>query len=220
MIITIDGPAGTGKTTAAKLVAEKLGFRYFDTGAMYRAVTYCVLKKAISLSDKSKLKGFLDEFKFDIKDVSGEKRYFVAEEDVTEEIRKPEVTKKVSEVSALAEVREKLVFVQREFGKESNSVFEGRDMGSVVFPKADVKFFLTARAAVRAERRYLELKAKHSNLNQPEVLKEILERDNMDSNRELSPLKQSEDALLIDTSDKAIEEVVNEMMSHIPKRRK
>lgn len=220
MIITIDGPAGTGKTTIARLVAQKLGFAYFDTGAMYRSVTYGLLKNGILATDNQKVKAFLDEFKFTIKEVDGQKRYFANDEDVTDQIRQPEVTKKVSEVSALAEVRQKLVFVQRQFGQESNSVFEGRDMGSFVFPQADVKIFLTARAAVRAERRYLELKAKHDNLNQPEVLKELIERDQMDSNREISPLKQAEDALLIDTSDKTIEDVVNDVMTVIAKKKK
>lgn len=218
MIITIDGPAGTGKTTIAQQIARKLGYLYFDTGAMYRALTYRLLKDRVDLKDPSSLSTFLSHFQFDIQLSNDQKRYFVDGEDVTEVIRSPEVTKKVSEVSAHPMVREALVAIQREFGKGKNSVFEGRDMGTIVFPKADIKIFLTARPAVRAERRYLELKGKEIPTSEKDVMRELLERDHFDSTREISPLKQAEDSHLIDTSDLTIEEVIDRILAVIPKK--
>lgn len=220
MIITIDGPAGTGKTTIAKKVAEKLGFQYFDTGAMYRAVTYKILKDKVDLSDQPKVKNLLEQFHYDIKHEGPSKQYFVEGVDVTEVIRMPEITKNVSAVSAIPEVRESLVKIQRHFGKVENSVFEGRDMGTIVFPQAEVKIFLTARPAVRAERRYQEIKDKIPGSTQEDIMREILERDNFDTSREISPLKQAADAHLIDTSDLTEEEVVAQVVSLISKQKK
>ncbi len=160
MIITIDGPAGTGKTTVARLLSQKLKYHYFDTGAMYRALTYRLGKEGLDLRNDQVLNLFLQRFRFDIYDSGGGKKYFVDGEDVTDSIRSADVTQRVSEVSAHPAVRHALVAIQREFGEGKNAVFEGRDMGTVVFPKADFKFFLTARPAVRAERRYLEFKQK------------------------------------------------------------
>lgn len=217
MIVTIDGPAGTGKTTIARLIAERLKFRYFDTGAMYRALTYQIIQEQVDLNNHAQLAAFLEKFKFDIKDVDQAKRYFVDGHDVTELIRTPHVTQKVSEVSAHPEIRRSLVAMQREFGNGKNAVFEGRDMGTTVFPKAEFKFFLTARPAVRAERRYLEFKEKKMPTNQEEVLQELLERDHFDSTREVSPLKTADDAQVIDTSDMTIEQVINEILSYMPK---
>jgi cytidylate kinase len=217
MIITIDGPAGTGKTTVAKKVADQLGFFYFDTGAMYRALTYSLMKEGIPLKDTIALDVFLKSFHFDIQKKDGNKRYFVDGSDVTEVIRSPEVTKKVSEISAHPAVRETLVSIQRNFGKEGNSVFEGRDMGTIVFPQAELKVFLTARPAVRAERRYLELKPKLLETSTSDIMQELLERDHIDSTREASPLRQADDAHLIDTSDLAIDEVVTKILLLIPK---
>lgn len=218
MIVTIDGPAGTGKSTVAKKVAQSLKYRIFDTGAMYRAVTFFVMKECVDLSNLRELQSLLNRFQFDIKEVEGKTRYFVGMQDVTEEIRDPAVTKKVSEVSAKPEVRKMLVSVQQAFGKEKNAVFEGRDMGSVVFPQAEVKIYLTARPAVRAERRYMELKQKFSHADQEEILKEILERDHTDSTRETSPLIQPANSHLIDTSDLTIDQVVEQIVSLVPKR--
>ncbi len=213
MIVTIDGPAGTGKTTIARFVAEKLGYAYFDTGAMYRAVTYQVLRKKIDLSQADQLAAFLDQFQFEIQSESKEKRYLVNGHDVTDVIRSSEVTGHVSEVSAHPAVRQMLVRVQREFGEGKDAVFEGRDMGTVVFPNAEVKIFLTARPAVRAERRYLELKEDGAHTNEQEVLNELLERDHFDSTREISPLKQAEDAHLVDTSDLTLEQVIERVIA-------
>lgn len=213
MIITIDGPAGTGKTTIAERVASKLGYNYFDTGAMYRAVTYRIINDQLNLGNESELETFLKRFQFDIRKDDGHKRYFVEDQDVTTVIRSQEVTQHVSEVSAKPIIRAALVEIQRRFGQLGDTVFEGRDMGTVVFPEAELKIFLTARPAVRAERRYLELKDSHSS--QDEVLQELLKRDHFDSTREASPLKQAEDAHLIDTSDLTIEQVVNRILALI-----
>jgi CMP/dCMP kinase len=219
MIITIDGPAGTGKTTVARKLAEKLGYLYFDTGAMYRALTYVILKEKVSLTDKIQLTNILENFHFTIRAVKKENRYFVEEEDVTDIIRSSDVTKNVSSVASLNVVREQLVKIQRHFGKLSNAVFEGRDMGTVVFPEAEIKVFLDARAAVRAERRYLEIKDKIAGSTQEEIMKEILERDHFDSTREISPLRQAQDAHFIDTSDLTIEEVVEKIFALIPPKK-
>lgn len=219
MIITIDGPAGTGKTTVARKVAEKLGFQYFDTGAMYRAITYRLLQEGISLDDENQLSPFLKRFQFSIRKEDGEKRYFVGSEDVTEMIRTPEVTKSVSIISAHPAIRRALVPIQRNFAEKGNSVFEGRDMGTVVFPKAELKIFLTARPVVRAERRYLEIKDKFKSTTQEEIFRELIERDAIDISREISPLKQASDAHLIDTSDLVIDEVVDRIISLKKERR-
>lgn len=215
MIIAIDGPAGTGKTTVARRVAERLGFQYFDTGAMYRAVTYLLLKKNISCKDEERILSCLEDFQFVIRVESNQKRYFVNTEDVTEAIRSKEVTRKVSEVAALPSIRQALVSIQRKFAEKGDAVFEGRDMGTVVFPDAELKIFLTARPTIRAERRYLEVKDKMEGMSKEEVLREIMERDRLDSSREASPLKQAEDAQLIDTSDLTINEVVERIISLI-----
>jgi len=216
MIVTIDGPAGTGKTTIARSVADKLGYDYFDTGAMYRAVTYQILQKKVDLNNPDLLTPFLENFHIEIRSEKDGKRYFVDGEDLTEIIRSAEVTDHVSEVSAHAAIRQALVRVQREFGEGKKAVFEGRDMGTVVFPKAQVKIFLTARPAVRAERRYLELKEKKALTTEEEVMRELLERDHFDSTREVSPLKQAEDAHLVDTSDLTLEQVIDRVMALIP----
>lgn len=217
MIITIDGPAGTGKTTIARELAHRVQFHYFDTGAMYRALTYCLIKNQIEISNENgeALHKILKDFQFDIKDLGREKRYYVSHEDVTDVIRSREVTQKVSEISALGAVREAMVAIQREFGKGKHAIFEGRDMGTVVFPDADMKIFLTARPAVRARRRYLELEAKKMPINQEEVLQEMIERDHFDSTREISPLKQAPDAFVIDTSDLTIEQILESILSRL-----
>lgn len=167
------------------------------------------------MRDKEQLAQFLGSFKFDIRDNKQNKHYFADGEDVTEWIRTAEVNKKVSEVSAHPSVRSLLVTLQREFGKEKNVVFEGRDMGTVVFPQAEVKIFLTARPAVRAERRYLEFKNKGVTTTQEEVFQGLLDRDHLDSTREISPLKQPEDAHVIDTSDLTIDQVINQILAII-----
>lgn len=216
MIITIDGPAGTGKSTVARMLAQKIGFIFFDTGAMYRAVTYKLLKENIGLQQNEEIAHLLKNFPFRIESINNEKRYFLEEEDISSQIRSQEVTRNVSEVSALPIVREALVDLQRQFAMGVNAVFEGRDMGSTVFVNAGFKVFLSATPEVRAERRFREFVFKHpseaENLTRQQVLEDLLRRDAFDSSREYSPLRPADDAYLIDTSDLTIDEVVEKIL--------
>lgn len=218
MIITIDGPVATGKSTIAKKLAEAIGFIFFDTGAMYRALTYGIVKHAINLSEPEQLQHFLDNFKFEVKNVRRERRYYVDGEDVTQIIRGEEVTSMVSMISAIKAVREKLVHLQRELSTGVNAVFEGRDMGTVVFPNAAIKVFLTGRPEVRAKRRFEELRLKFpeesKDLTLAKCLEEITQRDYYDSHRENSPLKQADDAFVIDTSELNINEIVFKILEY------
>ncbi|WP_166156020.1 (d)CMP kinase [Neochlamydia sp. AcF84] len=212
MIITIDGPIATGKSTIAKTLAREIGYIYFDTGAMYRCLTYGVLKKDIHIDDREQLNDFLHAFKFDIKSRHGKKHYYVGNEDVTDAIRLDKVTSHVSSISAIPMVRDKLVAMQRELAIGVNAVFEGRDMGTIVFPKAEIKIYLTGRPEVRAKRRYDELKRKYpeetKDLTIEKSLEDLNRRDHLDLTREISPLKQAPEALVIDTSDLSIQEII------------
>jgi cytidylate kinase len=212
MIITIDGPTGTGKSTIAKRLAQSIGYIFFDTGAMYRCLTYAILKHNISIDDAAALDSFLNDFKFEYKILRGERTYYVDGEDVTLKIRGPEVTSYVSKVAAIPAVRKKLVALQQSLSEGVNAVFEGRDMGSVVFPNAQLKIFLTGHPEVRAQRRFAELNQKFpesaGTLKFEDVLADMLARDEFDSNRTTSPLKQADDAFVIDTSDMAPDEVI------------
>lgn len=216
MIITIDGPAGTGKSTVARLLAEKLGFTFFDTGAMYRAVTYKLLKEGISFSDRQRIEKMLKIFSFRITSKGGEKKYFIGTEEVTHEIRTQEVTLHVSEVAALPFVRAFLSTLQRRFAENTHAVFEGRDLGTVIFPEAQLKIFLTARPEIRAERRFRELLFKHpseaENLTKQQVLEDLLRRDTYDTQREHSPLMPAKEAHTVDTSDLSVEQVVDHIL--------
>jgi len=218
MIITIDGPVATGKSTIAKSLARAIGFIYFDTGAMYRALTYALMKQGIRFDETAQMQKFLETFDFDIKIMHGERRYWVGKEDVTDIIRSDKITREVSRVAAVREVREKLVAIQRELAKGVNAVFEGRDMGSVVFPDADVKIFLTGRPEVRAKRRFEEIVAKYPDqaqgLTLEQCLQDLNERDHFDSTRSNSPLIQSPDAHVVDTSDLTIDEIVFKILEY------
>lgn len=218
MIITIDGPIATGKSSVAKHLATRLGYIFFDTGAMYRVVTFGVLKHRVNYSDPEELKKLLDNFVFNFKIQHGEKHYFVDNEDVTEKIRSNEVTANVSKIAALKAVRAKLMVLQREMAEGVNAIFEGRDMGSVVFPNADLKIFLSGRLEERAKRRFQELKEKFPdqavNMTLEKLKEEIQARDYYDSHREIAPLVQAEDAYVIDTSDLSIEDVVDKIIEY------
>lgn len=224
MIVTIDGPAGTGKTTVARRVAEGLGFAYFDTGAMYRSVTWKILQDAIDLKDELAIQKLLEEFSFQIKEEGGIKRYFVGSNEVTEVIRTPEITARVSEVAALPTIRKALGKIQRAFAGHGDSVFEGRDMGSVIFPEAEIKVFLTAKPEVRAERRLQELLKKSpelgASLDHAKMQAEILRRDEIDSTREHAPLICPKGAFVVDTSNLTIDEVVSKILTHIRDQKK
>lgn len=218
MIITIDGPVATGKSSIAKKLAEAIGFIYFDTGAMYRALTYGIMKHHVDLNDPQALEKFLKGFQLEIKVVRRERQYFVDGENVSDIIRGETVTNAVSKVSAVKAVREKLVALQRELSEGVNAVFEGRDMGTEVFPNAYLKVFLTGRDEVRAKRRYLELTTKFpeesKNLTLERCLEEITKRDLYDSTREHSPLRQAKDAFVVDTSDLTVDEIVFKILEH------
>jgi cytidylate kinase len=216
MIITIDGPAGTGKSTVARNLADEMGFIFFDTGAMYRTITYGVIQYKIDINNKTALQTFLDHYPVSIVRHFNDTKFFLGTEDVSMHIRTKEVTDRVSEVSSLAPVREKLVATQRTLSDGLNCVFEGRDMGTVVFPHADVKIFLTASLDVRAKRRYHELLGKNPmnfSLTLDDVLNDIERRDRLDSTRELAPLKAAPDAILIDTSNLTPVEVIDQIIN-------
>lgn len=212
MIITIDGPIATGKSSIAKKLAQDIGYIYFDTGAMYRCLTYALLQRKINLDDHQAITEVLNNFKFEIKIKHRDRLYFVDGKDVTLEIRGPEVTANVSKVSAIPFVRTKLVALQQELAIGVNAVFEGRDMGTTVFPDAKLKIFLTGRPEVRAMRRFEELRKKFpedtKNLTLEEVTKNIAARDTYDTEREASPLRKANDAFVIDTSDLTIDEII------------
>ncbi len=216
MIIVIDGPSGTGKSTVAKEVAKRLGFVFFDTGAMYRCFAWKVLQEKIDPSDEVQVSSLVNLFDFTVKDVDGEKRYFVGQEDVTKNIRSREISSVSSQISMYSQVRKAIVKKQRQFARKVNAVFEGRDMGTVVFPNADLKIFLTADPVIRAERRYQELIGKFPDfsegLTKEEILQEVLKRDENDTTRSISPLKQAPDAILIDTSELSIFDVVDKIL--------
>lgn len=225
MIIAIDGPSGTGKSTVAKGVAKRLGFTFFDTGAMYRAVAWQILQDGIDPSDQKAVTDALPRFAFHIKtSPDGERSYFVGTHDVSKEIRSQHISSVASKVAIYPEVRQTLVQIQRKFGQETDAVFEGRDMGTVVFPNADLKIFLTAKPEVRAERRYKELKGKFpdlaAELSLDQIQVEIEARDVNDSTRAISPLKQAADAILIDTSNLSVEQVIQQIVKLKPKAKK
>ena len=215
MIIAIDGPAATGKSTSAKLVAQKLGFTYLDTGAMYRCVTLLTLRNNVKINSNDHLDSLLERFQLDIKNNKDEYIIYLNGEDVSKEIRRSNVTKNVSAVSALSIVRKTLVKIQREIAEDQNCVVEGRDIGTVVFPNADVKFFLVADPIVRAKRRQLDLKILGEEKTIDALAKEIRDRDSYDSQRKVSPLSMAIDAIEIDTTNMSIDGQVDFMVNKI-----
>ena len=215
MIIAIDGPAATGKSTSAKLVAEKLDFTYLDTGAMYRCVTLLTLRNSVKINSNHHLDSLLKGFQLDIKKNEDEYIFYLNGEDVSKEIRRSDVTKNVSAVSALLIVRKTLVKIQRKIAEDQNCVVEGRDIGTVVFPNADVKFFLVADPIVRAKRRQLDLKILGEEKTIDSLIKEIHDRDRYDSQREVSPLSMAIDAIEVDTTYMSIDEQVDFMVNKI-----
>lgn len=208
IIIAIDGPAGSGKSTTARLVAQKLGYIYIDTGAMYRALTLKVLESNVDPSDEDSIVKLAENTKIELVYENGNLKVILDDRDVTDKIRSPEVTSLVSIVSAHPKVRDIMVKKQRELGKDGGVVIDGRDIGTVVFPNADLKIFMTADVKERAKRRQKELLSQGFKIEIEKLIKEIEERDKIDSNREISPLKKADDAIEIDTTNLTIEEQV------------
>ena len=215
MIIAIDGPAATGKSTSAKLLSKKLGFTYLDTGAMYRCVTLLILKNNVEIKNHNHLDSLLMQFQLDIKKNKKDYLFFLDGEDVSTDIRSTEVTNNVSAVSALPVVRKKLVSIQRKIAENQDSVVEGRDIGTVVFPNADIKFFIVADTIVRAKRRQLDLKKIGEEKTIDSLVKEISDRDNYDSQRKISPLTKAIDAIEVNTTNTTIDEQVNFMVNKV-----
>ena len=217
--IAIDGPAGAGKSTIAKALAKELGYHYVDTGAIYRTVAYFLDLLGVSPKDTDGVNRYIDELTVEIEyDEEGKQHMLMNGMDVTGEIRTQDISQKASLVSAQPVVREVLLDMQRDVAKKHNVIMDGRDIGTVVLPKATVKIFLTASAEVRAKRRTAELLAKGQSAVYETVLKEIKQRDHQDMNRPIAPLKQAKDAVLLDTSDLGIEEVIAEMKKIITEK--
>ena len=216
MIIAIDGPAGAGKSTIAKLLAEKLDYLYVDTGAMYRALTLKAIRLKADLEDVSGLIEIASKTNIELKKSEDNRTVVLLDsEDVSEQIRKPEVTNAVFHVAAVGKIRNMMVNFQREYARSSSIVMEGRDIGTVVFPQAQKKFYLDANALVRAKRRKLDLEQKGIAIELDEIVRQIEERDSRDLTRECGPLKRAEDAVYIDTSRMNIQEVVSCLSSCI-----
>ncbi len=207
--IAIDGPAGAGKSTIAKRLAKELGYYYVDTGAIYRTVAYFMDLLGISPKDTDGVSRYIDELTIDIYyDENGLQHMLMNDIDVTDDIRTPDISQKASLVSAQPVVREMLLDMQRDVARENNVIMDGRDIGTVVLPKADVKIFLTASAEVRAQRRHAELQAKGAKDSFEQVLSDIQRRDHQDSTRAIAPLKAAKDAVTVDTSNMDIDDVV------------
>ncbi len=215
MIVAIDGPAATGKSTSAKKVSQELGFTHLDTGAMYRCVTLSVLRNQITLDNENALSQLLKELDIRLEKLDDELIVYLNGEDVSDEIRKAEVTSYVSTVSALSQVRNALVRIQRNIAKNQDCVVEGRDIGTIVFPDAEFKFFLVADDFVRARRRQLDLIAIGEEKSIAVLVEEIRQRDFLDSERSNSPLRKADDAIEIDTSKMTFNEQVAFMVNKV-----
>ena len=213
--IALDGPAGSGKSTVAKILAKDYDILYLDTGAMYRACALFALQKGIDVKDAKSVQAVLDEMDVKVEYIGGTQHTFLGEKDVSEDIRKNEVSLAASSISAHPFVRVKMVEMQREIAKSTACVLDGRDIGSTVLPHADYKFFVTADSFVRAKRRYEELLARGQTADLNEIHEQIVLRDKQDAEREFSPLKRAEDAIVVDTSHLSIEEVVAKIKKYV-----
>jgi cytidylate kinase len=210
-IVAIDGPSGAGKSTVARLLADRLGYVYVDTGAMYRAVALSVKRASISPEDEGALRELCRGLEISFERDTGGYRVLLNGEDVSEAIRTPEISQLTSKISTRRAVRDVLLHEQRRMGQVGNVVLEGRDIGSVVFPGADVKFFLSASAEERGRRRFLELREKGENVTIEKTIAEVADRDARDEQREIAPLRIADDALLIDSTGVSIEGVLARM---------
>ena len=215
MIIAIDGPAASGKSTSARLLADELDFLYLDTGAMYRCIALSVTENKVDIYNKISLENFIVDFNFELNTVDGISNFLINGDSVSEKIRTNAVSKKVSEISAIPLIRKYMVKMQREFAKNNNCVVEGRDIGTVVFPQAEIKFFITASVEVRAKRRRLELQNIGDRIALKDLQDDIRARDKYDSERSHSPLKKAFDAIEIDTTEMTVDEQVSYMIKNI-----
>ncbi len=218
VIVAIDGPAGAGKSTVARRLAKELGYMYMDTGAMYRAFAWSVSRSGLDLSNEGGLRKVLDETEVNLIEKKGDLRVLLNGLDITDEIRTPELSQMASRVSSLKEVRERMVGLQREMGAQGGVVAEGRDIGTVVFPRAEVKIYLEASARERARRRYQELESQGKKVTLEETLEEMIERDRRDQERDISPLRKAEDAIVIDSTSLEVESVVQSILQAVKKK--
>jgi cytidylate kinase len=218
LVITIDGPSGVGKSTASKLLAVRLSYAYLDTGAIYRALACKLLEEDIALENAGALDAFLEKIWVRIEHKEGQQRVAINGDDVTDRIRTEAISLHASKASAIPRVREALLVIQRQAGSRGGIVAEGRDMGTVVFPNAEVKFFLDASPEVRARRRYEELVAKGLEVNYDELLQGMAQRDRQDRERHASPLRAHPDAVVIDSGSLSAEAVVERMMAVVADR--
>ena len=215
MIIAIDGPAASGKSTSAKLLADKLNFLYLDTGAMYRCIALAVIENQIDINNEQSLKDFIESFKLEMRTVDGVSVFLINGENVSKKIRTSSISKKVSEISAIPSIRKYMVNMQRSFAKNTKCVVEGRDIGTVVFPKATIKFFMIASVEVRAKRRQLELRRLGEEITLKDLQKDIEARDKYDSERSHSPLKKAFDAIEIDTTNMTLRDQLRVMVKNV-----
>ncbi len=217
-IVTIDGPSGVGKSTVSRLLAQRLGYTYLDTGAMYRAVAYACKKTGIDPGNEKGVASILENFNIDLQPPAqpdDDVRVYLNSEEITRFLRTPEIGMMASKVSTLPVVRKKLTSLQRQIGQQGKIVAEGRDTGTVVFPNASWKFYLDASPEERARRRTEQLEQKGMKVDQASILQQIIKRDRDDSTRSLAPLKPAGDAVIIDSSRMSAEDVVKVMLSHI-----
>jgi cytidylate kinase len=219
MIIAVDGPAGAGKSTVSKILAQKLGFLYIDTGAMYRALTLKALEENIDLKDEQQVVSLAGLASIDlINNPDNSLKVLLDGKDVSHQIRQSRITKTVSDIAKIKGVREKMLELQRKLGLRHDAVLDGRDIGTVVFPNADRKFYIDADFKERVRRRYNELKAMGEDVTWEDIDKDLRNRDTMDSTREVAPLKKADDAIYIDTTQMSIEEVADELLQEIKKK--
>ena len=224
LTIAIDGPAAVGKSTMGKLIARELGFLYIDTGAIYRAITWKVLKNNINVYDEDIISNLVSNTCITIERANSNSldnyyHIFVDRKDVTEEIRNPRIDQNVSQIARLPKIRKQLIYLQRKLAEKGNIVMEGRDIGSVILPQADIKFYFTASEEERIKRRYKELINKGYSIDYEVVKKQIIQRDKIDSKRKYAPLIRAKDAILIDSTEKSIEEVKDKILKIIKKYR-
>ncbi len=220
IIVAIDGPSGSGKSTVAKRLAGRLGYMYIDTGAMYRAVALQAKRDNIDINDSAALIRLCESVKLEFVPDNGGLRTILNGEDVSEAIRTPEMSMAASDISARKEVRQALLSLQRRMGENGGVVLEGRDVGTVIFPNAEAKFFLDASLEERGKRRYKELAAKGMNVTLEQTVEDVRKRDINDSSREIAPLKMADDAVLVDSTNLGVEEVVEKMIEVIKARSK